>query len=281
MTVTQLKTAEPPPDVPTNLAAALVALQASMPAIITDQPGQIGNRSYKYANLTKCTEKLYPVMAALGLAFTAKPTTRPVVAEVDGQLRVVGTEFGLAYTLLHAPSGEKDEGFWPLGDPARISSQDMGIKITYAKRYALVAITGAAPGDDDNDAQGEAAKLKAAQQGTQNKAQRGRGKQADKPADTPADPAQVAGSPGQVAAAALAELAAKLVERGATVAELRAQTHEPARKKALLKMPVPNPFHPDHQTAQLHEVITAAKAQIDAKAKDGDLQYPAGEGHGN
>lgn len=122
-------------DQPENLAAALVALQEDMPVIRKATDGQFG----KYADLAIVVKELRPVMARLGLAFTAKPT---IAVRESGD-----REFVLAYKLVHAPSGQSDAGEYPLpqGTP-----QALGSAITYARRYALCAITGAVADTDDD-----------------------------------------------------------------------------------------------------------------------------------
>jgi hypothetical protein len=130
---------------PATLAEALAALQAVMPRVAKEHTAKVetrtgGNYKYSYADLTDCTAALYPVMAQLGLSFTACPTIME-----DGR-------FALNYRLTHV-SGEDIGGQYPLPDPALIGPQDLGKAITYARRYALCAVTGLAPGGDDDDAQ--------------------------------------------------------------------------------------------------------------------------------
>ena len=99
------------------------------------------SHSYDYADLADVTAALYPVMAPLGLSFTACPTIN-----VDGR-------FVLDYHLWHV-SGDLEAGQYPL--PASGSPQEIGSAITYARRYALCAVTGLAPrGDDDDGAAAE------------------------------------------------------------------------------------------------------------------------------
>jgi hypothetical protein len=129
---------------PGSLAEALAALQAAMPRVAKEHTAKVetragGNYKYSYADLTDCTAALYPVMAPLGLSFTACPTAS------SGQFR-------LFYALRHV-SGDVIGGEYPLPDPDRIGPQDLGKAITYARRYALCAVTGLAPGGDDDDAQ--------------------------------------------------------------------------------------------------------------------------------
>lgn len=119
-----------------TLAEALVALQAQLPRIPKADEAQVGTRTYRYANLATITDLLMPILASVGLAWTCLPTHR-------------GDGFFLHYCLRHV-SGETVEGFYPL--PATGTPQQIGSAITYARRYALTAVTGIAPADDDDDA---------------------------------------------------------------------------------------------------------------------------------
>jgi hypothetical protein len=131
---------------PATLAEALAALQGQLPRVAKEHTAKVdtktgGSYKYAYADLTDCTEALKPIMPPLGLSFNSKPTMR------KGQ-------FVLRYKLRHV-SGESDRGSYPLPDPGRVGPQDLGKAITYARRYALCAVTGLAPGGDDDDAQGQ------------------------------------------------------------------------------------------------------------------------------
>ena len=118
---------------PATLAEALVAFQKDLPQITKTARGNYG----AYADLEHVSKKLLPVLARLGLAFTAWPT-------LDAEGRFV-----LAYRLLHV-SGDHMDGAYllPNGKP-----QDIGSAITYARRYSLLAVTGVAPAGDDDDGQ--------------------------------------------------------------------------------------------------------------------------------
>jgi ERF superfamily protein len=116
-----------------TLAEALAALQARLPRVAKTADAQYG----KYADLTVVSDALLPIMASLGLSFSAKPT-------------LLGDKFVLHYILRHT-SGEADDGFYPL--PISGTPQQVGSAITYARRYTLCAVTGLAPGGDDDDAQ--------------------------------------------------------------------------------------------------------------------------------
>jgi hypothetical protein len=124
-----------------ELAKALAAVQAELPPIAKDRTADTGTYSYDYADLAVVSAAVLPLLGEHGLAFTAWPTLN-----IDGQ-------FVLSYTLMHS-SGEERSGSYPL--PSSGSPQQIGGVITYARRYCLCAVTGAAPGGDDTDAAGTA-----------------------------------------------------------------------------------------------------------------------------
>lgn len=127
-----------------TLAAALAAFQLEVPTIAKGNTAAVFG-GYKYADLTDVTQVVLPLLGKHGLAFSAAPTY-----DSDGR-------FVLAYALMHEDGGEV-RGTYPL--PANGKPQDIGSAITYARRYALTAVTGVAPGGDDDNA---AAAQKAAQ----------------------------------------------------------------------------------------------------------------------
>lgn len=121
-----------------NLAAALAAFQVELPAVHKAASGQVrGNPNYKYADLADINREVLPALGRQGLSFSAKPT-----------LNEAGV-FVLAYVLRHE-SGQDDRGEFPL--PAEGTAQEVGSAITYARRYALSAVTGIAPDEDDDGA---------------------------------------------------------------------------------------------------------------------------------
>lgn len=128
-----------------SLASALAELQTKLPEISKSKRADVrsdkGNYSYTYADLADVTKAVMPVMGPLGLSFTSRPTLT-----ADGR-------FVLAYSLLHA-SGDAQSGEYPL--PSAGSPQAIGSAITYARRYALCAVTGAVADEDDDGAKAEA-----------------------------------------------------------------------------------------------------------------------------
>jgi hypothetical protein len=132
------------PEVPGSLAEALITLQANLPHIRKDDTAQVQTQtgrtySYSYVNLSTITEVIFPVLAELGLFWICVPT-----------LLENSDKFVLRYRLQHGPTGEAIEGAYPL--PGNANSQSIGGAITYARRYALCAVLGLAPAEDDDDA---------------------------------------------------------------------------------------------------------------------------------
>lgn len=124
-----------------TLTAALAAVQADLPIVGKDQKAVVksdkGNYTYKYANLTSVSAAILPLLSKHGLAWTALPS-------IDDAGRFV-----LRYELRHI-AGEVLSGSYPLPNTSR--PQEMGSAITYARRYALCAVTGVAPEEDDDNA---------------------------------------------------------------------------------------------------------------------------------
>lgn len=131
-----------------SLAAALAAFQAEVPTIrkgnTATVASQKGSYQYAYADLSDVTEKALPLLGKHGLAFTSKPT---LTFAIGGE-----QTFVMEYALRHAASDESIEGMYPLPDPQAVSPQALGSALTYARRYCLCAVTGVAPGGDDDDA---------------------------------------------------------------------------------------------------------------------------------
>lgn len=119
-----------------NLAEALAAFQAEMPTVGKNSRNNFGS----YADLADVAKEGHPVLARHGLSFSSKPTLN-----ADGV-------FVLAYVLRHT-SGQEDSGEFPL--PAASTMQAIGGSVTYARRYALCAVTGLVA-DEDTDAQDNA-----------------------------------------------------------------------------------------------------------------------------
>lgn len=122
-------------------ADALASFQASLPVIRKENTATVrsdkGNYSYAYADLTDISEAAMPLLAKVGLSFTATPT-------------ITDHGFVLRYALVHE-GGHREGGDFPLPDPSKFGAHQIGSWLTYARRYALCAVTGVAPGGDDDD----------------------------------------------------------------------------------------------------------------------------------
>lgn len=153
-----------------TLAEALARLQAKLPRIAKSETAQVptkagGTYSYTYAGLADISAQVLPLLAEVGLAFTAAPAFE-------------GERFVLRCSLLHV-SGQREDAHYPL--PASGTPQSVGSAITYGRRYCLCAMTGVAPEDDDDGAAAEAER--AGQRGTAQRTQpRQRPAQAARPA---------------------------------------------------------------------------------------------------
>lgn len=125
-------------DNPQTLDEALAVLQADPPVLTKNKSGQVGNQKTRYADLVQVNAIVLPRLNALGVIYKTKPT-----------LRVEEPRFVLAYSLTHVPSGTCESGEYPL--KLSENPMQMGSAITYARRYVLLAITGIAAEDEDDD----------------------------------------------------------------------------------------------------------------------------------
>lgn len=125
---------------PQSLDEALAILQADPPVLVKDKKGQVGNQKTKYADLVQVNAVVLSRLNALGVIYKTKPT-----------LRAEEPRFVLAYSLTHVPSGTSEEGEYPL--KLSENPMQMGSAITYARRYVLLAMTGIAAEDEDDDGQ--------------------------------------------------------------------------------------------------------------------------------
>lgn len=117
-----------------TLTEAVAAFHADLPKV---GKGSL-NPAFKskYADLADIVSVVLPALAKQGLAWLTLPT-------------ITEHGFVLSYELRH-DSGEHVNGSWPLPDPAAVTPQQLGSAVTYAKRYALSAVTGIAPDEDDD-----------------------------------------------------------------------------------------------------------------------------------
>lgn len=127
----------------TSLNEALAAFQAEIPSVTKSREVTVdtenGPEVILWADLATITERTLPILGKHGLSFSALPTS------VDGE------GFVLQYALTHE-SGDSATGTFPLPDPFVFEPQDVSAAITRARRLALCAVTGVAPGGDPIDA---------------------------------------------------------------------------------------------------------------------------------
>lgn len=123
-----------------SLVSALAAFQAELPQVAKTSTAAAGKFTYDYADLADVSAAVLPVLGRNGLAWSAVPT-------------LTENGFALLFALRHE-AGDAIEGVYPL-PPATMAPQQLGAAITYARRYALCAVTGVAPGGEDSDAVAE------------------------------------------------------------------------------------------------------------------------------
>lgn len=125
---------------PKDIDEALLALQADPPVLTKNRDGQAGNQKTKYADLVQVNLIVLARLNGYGVAYVCRPTLLD-----DGK-------FVLAYELKHVASGTVKAGSYPL--KLSENSQQMGSAISYARRYALLAVTGIAAEEEDDDGRG-------------------------------------------------------------------------------------------------------------------------------
>ncbi|MEU4576651.1 ERF family protein [Nonomuraea sp. NPDC023979] len=125
---------------PKTLDEALLILQADPPVLEKNKQGQVGNQKTRYADLVQVNAVVLSRLNELGCVYTTKPT-----------LRADDPKFVLQYSLKHVASGTENSGEYPL--KLSENPMQMGSAITYARRYVLLAITGIAAEDEDDDGQ--------------------------------------------------------------------------------------------------------------------------------
>jgi hypothetical protein len=131
----------PPPatiDTPdgSQLAAAVLRVQAEAPKLVTNADGQAGPRVYRYVTNDAVVEAVLPLLVAEGLLWRTFPTTHE-----DGQP-------ALRYRMTHVESGEYEEDVMKLA--CILDPQGQGSGLTYARRYALTAYLNLTIDQDDD-----------------------------------------------------------------------------------------------------------------------------------
>lgn len=246
-----------------GLYAALAKVQAELPRVAKGRTGEVkkdGKKvyDYDYADLTDVSEAIMPLLGKNGLAFTAWPTLN-------------GTgQFVLAYKLVHS-SGERDDGQYPL--PASGTPQDIGKAITYGRRYCLCAVTGVAPGGDDNDAAGVPAHgMDRFQDAWESAAPAARRQQEHQPPADEWTTHETQAGPDEDAQAIADE--AHLARTVSAIADLHARAHDTGK----LSKPVTNPA--TGGTGTLAKYLAYRRNQVQAEATALNELQAAGDAAG-
>lgn len=158
------------------LATALAKAQGQITVAAKDAENP--HFKTRYADLASVWEACRGPLSANGLSVVQTPTTQ-------------NGEVTLRTRLLHS-SGEWIESSLTMR-PQQATPQGIGSCITYARRYALSAMVGVAPDDDDGNAANGQQASAAPQQNRPNTQQQQR--QAAQPRQRQAPPAQVAAAP--------------------------------------------------------------------------------------
>jgi hypothetical protein len=120
-----------------DLAAALVDAQKHLPSITKGRTANVGQYAYRYADLADVISSVRQVLQVSGLVITQ-------TAETNDHEVIVWT------TLLHR------SGQYLTTQPTRLpvgkTAQNTGSALTYARRYAILAMLGIATEDDDDGA---------------------------------------------------------------------------------------------------------------------------------
>jgi len=117
-----------------NLAAALIAAQQTFTPVIKDNRANTGKFSYTYADLGSVLEAVTPALHANGLVISQCMQADPPSIET---------------VLLHADSPQEMHSYTPIVWADKTDPQKFGGGITYARRYALMAMLNLNAEDDD------------------------------------------------------------------------------------------------------------------------------------
>jgi|2_EtaG_2_1085320.scaffolds.fasta_scaffold06660_5 hypothetical protein len=119
-----------------EFATALVRAQTAVSNVAKDAANP--HFRSRYASLAVVRDAVYPAFNSVGIAIIQTPHT--------GENGAVSVE-----TILIHESGEIIDFTGPAVIPSKPDAQGVGSCITYLRRYNLLAITGIAPADEDDD----------------------------------------------------------------------------------------------------------------------------------
>src|SRR6185436_682760 len=121
---------------------ALIAAQRSMGPVLKDGRANYG----KYATLGAVIETITDPLHDAGIVWY-----QPLEVLPNGEVVLVTT-------LVHAETDQKIESRYPVRCKDPQDPQKVGGAVTYARRYALLALLGLAPEDDDGQSAAQPAK---------------------------------------------------------------------------------------------------------------------------
>lgn len=173
----------------TNVAKAYVQARSQLQSVSKDKQGRVGNQSYKYATLDTILLEINALLAQFDCVLFLEvlgnensliypSATNWKKANEDKTAVYLPTPVGVRCTIMHS-SGEylASDIFWfnctvDLAQASPSPAQQLGIWVTYMKRYALGGFMGL-PLDEDTD--GSTASTPTSQ-ATQNKQSTGQNK---------------------------------------------------------------------------------------------------------
>lgn len=135
----------------TKLAGALVGFSKDMDKIKKDSDNTFFKS--KYASLSQIQDDIQLPLSKAGLIYTQHPETNNILTTIlihveSGEYMQSG--FDIHPIPEYSTEKDKDKKVLWRSEQSHISPQALGSAITYAKRYALVAILGLNIDDDDD-----------------------------------------------------------------------------------------------------------------------------------
>jgi len=131
---------------------AMAAFKSDPPKIFKDRAVSFNQTKYNYASLANVVEKISTSLSQHGLSATWKTQTNGTIAVT---CRITHVQGHFEETTLSADADKSG---------AKNNIQAMGSTVTYLERYTLLALTGLATEDQDDDAQGVVEYIDQAQQ---------------------------------------------------------------------------------------------------------------------
>lgn len=142
-----------------QIAAALAATQAELESVPKERRAKIDGKSsysYSYASLADALDIARAPLSKAGIAIIQSPALDSIETttqdERSGEVRTMRSTVVVVTTLLAHSSGEWIRSSLTMR-PTQSTPQGIGSAITYARRYALLAILGMTTDDDDDGAE--------------------------------------------------------------------------------------------------------------------------------